>query len=45
MDKVTFFGGSSMILGPGIRATTAIGGDPVYQIYAGNINDKSNKAL
>lgn len=39
MDKVTFFGGSSMIIGPGIRATTAAG-DPVYQIFAGSTNDK-----
>jgi len=39
MDKVTFFGGSSMIIGPGIKATNAVG-DPVYQICAGCTNDK-----
>jgi len=39
MDKVTFFGGSSMIIGPGIRATKSVG-DPVYHIYAGSTNDK-----
>jgi len=39
MDKVTYFGGSSMILGPGIRQTTSIS-DPMYHIYAGSKNDK-----
>lgn len=38
LDNVTYFPGASMILGPGIRKTTAVG-DPVYHIYAGKITD------
>ena len=38
LDRVTFFPGASMILGPSIRQTSNPG-DPVYHIYAGSVND------
>lgn len=38
-DKTTYFGGASMIIGPGVRPAAAPG-DPIYNIYAGNTDDK-----